>query len=54
VELKCDKRKISSWCNNVDVKKVQLKSAVNVYKGDIVLMCAECRKVNNGGFKIVR
>lgn len=45
---------LNRWCNGKDKKMVQLRSAVNVYEGKKVLMCAECRKSNNGGFKIVR
>lgn len=56
----CDRRGVSTWCNNNNVKTVQLRSQCagggksNEYLGDVVLMCAECRKSNNGGFKIVK
>ena len=52
--LSCEKTGISKHCNNSDLKVVQLKSAVNEYNGNKVLMCKECRKANNGGFKIIK
>ncbi len=56
----CDKRGLSTWCNNKDVKLVQLRSqaagpnGTNEFKGDQVHMCSECRKSNTGMFKIVK
>lgn len=59
--MDCENDRIAQWCNNKDVKKVQLKSVPgprdkgpNVFKGDILNMCQECRKANNGGFKILK
>lgn len=49
----CDKNH-PAWHNGLDVKRVQLKSAVNVYEGPIINMCAGCRKAYNGGFKLVK
>lgn len=58
--MECSKRGVSHWCNGKDVKVVQLKSvptaydrSKNVFKGDVVYMCQECRKSNTGQFKIV-
>jgi len=57
---KCDKARLNKWCNNKDVKLVQLRSqtagayGTNLFEGEKVWMCAECRKVNCGGFKIVQ
>lgn len=48
------------WCDNKGVKLVQLRSqtagvhGTNLYEGEILPMCAECRKANNGGFKMFR
>ncbi|WP_177132167.1 hypothetical protein [Pseudomonas gingeri] len=56
----CAKRGLSTWCTNKGVKTVQLRSQCagnfkrNEYLGDVVQMCAECRKSNNGGFKIIK
>jgi hypothetical protein len=33
---------------------VQLKTKQNVFDGDIVMMCAGCRSVNNGQFKYIK
>lgn len=51
---------MARWCDNRDVKLVQLRSqtagahGTNLYEGDQVHMCRECRKVNLGMFRIVR
>jgi hypothetical protein len=56
----CDKHGVKQFCNNKDVKTVQLRSQVtggsnrNEYNGEVLNMCAECRKCNTGGFKIVK
>lgn len=52
----CGKTGVSRWCNNHDVRMVQLKDGFspNTYNGAIVPMCKECRKSNNGGFKFVK
>jgi hypothetical protein len=56
----CDKRGLSKWCNDRDVKKVQLRSQAqggpgkkNEFNGDAVNMCSECRKSNRGTVKMV-
>ena len=55
----CENKVLNNWCNNQDIKLVQLRSQVagnnnaNEFKGDKLLMCKECRKVNIGGFKII-
>lgn len=60
MSMKCDKRGVANWCNETDVKCVQLRSqaagahGTNEYKGDHVNMCSECRKSNRGMFKIVK
>lgn len=60
MSTKCDKRGLATWCNGEDVKTVQLRSqtagvhGTNLYKGDVVHMCSECRKSNRGGVKIVK
>jgi hypothetical protein len=57
--MKCENKRINNWCNNKDVKVVQRKSksvgtnSTNEFNGETLLMCRECRKANNGGFKIV-
>lgn len=59
-DLGCEKRGVAQYCNNRDIKLVQLRSQCsgpngkNEYKGDVVQMCSECRKCNSGGFKIVK
>lgn len=56
----CDKTGLATWCSNRDVKTVQLRSQTagnfkrNEYAGPVVQMCADCRKSNNGAFKIVK
>lgn len=55
---KCDVS-LNQWCNGVNKKTVQLRSqtagghGTNKFEGAIVVMCEECRKANNGGFKIL-
>ena len=55
----CDKAGCSIFCDNKDVRLVQLRSRVtntegpNEFKGEVVLMCAECRKTNRGSVKFV-
>lgn len=54
----CERRNLATWCNNKNVKTVRLRSysegVRNEFLGDVVRMCAECRKANNGAFKIVK
>ncbi|MCP1652725.1 hypothetical protein [Pseudomonas nitroreducens] len=56
----CDRHGLATWCNGLDVKLVQLRSRTagahgpTEYAGEVVNMCAECRKSNGGMFKIVR
>lgn len=53
----CDKAGLSRWCNNQDVRQVQLRCqaagvfGTNEFKGPVVYMCSECRKSNRGSFK---
>ncbi len=55
----CEKTGLSQWCDGKNVKLVQLRSqaagayGTNIYDGEKVYMCAECRRANNGGFKIL-
>jgi hypothetical protein len=55
----CDKRAIANFCNNKDVRLVQLRRqaagvrGTNLYDRPIVQMCSECRKSNRGMFKMV-
>lgn len=57
---KCENKRLNIWCNNRDVKRVRLRSqaagvhGTNLFDGAELLMCSECRKANNGGFKIVK
>lgn len=50
----------SSWCTNEDVKLCQMKSRSNImhggntYDGVKKMMCRECRKFQNGQFKLVK
>lgn len=54
----CDKRAMANFCNNKDVKFVQLRSqaagahGTNLFDGPVVYMCSECRKSNRGMFKM--
>lgn len=54
----CERRNLATWCNNQNVKTVRLRSysegVRNEFLGDVVRMCAECRKANSGAFKIVK
>lgn len=54
----CERRNLATFCNNKNVKIVRLRSysegVRNEFLGDVVRMCAECRKANNGGFKIIK
>lgn len=54
----CERRNLATWCNNQNVKTVRLRSysegVRNEFLGDVVRMCGECRKANNGAFKIVK
>ena len=50
----CDKTGMADWCCNTDIKRVQLKNGTNLYEGKKVWMCKECRKANNGSFKIIK
>lgn len=56
----CDKSNLAKWCNNKVVKLVQMRSqaagpaGTNKFEGPQVYMCQECRKSNNGMFKIIR
>lgn len=55
--MNCEKKSI--WCINNNVKLCQMKSkgggkGGNVYEGKKIYMCSECRKFENGQFKIVR
>lgn len=58
--MKCDKHGLATYCKGTDVKTVIIRSRVsgpsgpNEYAGPQVQMCAECRKSNNGGFKILK
>ena len=56
----CENTRVNQWCNNQDVKRVKLRSraagvhGTNLYEGAELLMCAECRRANNGGFKLLK
>ncbi|WP_210669003.1 hypothetical protein [Pseudomonas protegens] len=54
----CERRNLATWCNNKNVKTVRLRSysegVRNEFEGDVVRMCVECRKANNGAFKIIK
>lgn len=56
----CSKSGIHAWCNNKDVKRVKLRSqtagvrGTNLFEGEEVNMCQQCRKDNRGGFKFVK
>lgn len=56
----CDKVGVAQWCNNKDVRLVQLRSqaagafGTNKFEGAKVHMCQECRKANRGTFKFVK
>lgn len=46
--------KLESFCNGEDLRMVQLKTAVNVYDGAIIMMCRGCRDASQGGYKYAR
>lgn len=56
----CDRTGVAQFCSGTGIKQVQLRSRTsgpngpNEYAGAVVRMCADCRKANNGGFKLVR
>lgn len=54
----CERRNLAKFCNNKNVKTVRLRSysegVRNEFLGDVVRMCGECRKANNGAFKIIK
>lgn len=54
--MQCENKKLNNWCNNKDVKKVQRRTGTNPNKfdGEILMMCNECRKANNGEIKFVK
>lgn len=46
-----------SYCDGKDIRLVQMKSASlkgNVFEGQKLYLCAECRKFENGQFKFVK
>ena len=51
---------MNNWCNGKNKKRVQLRTraagvhGTNLYDGEVVEMCEECRKAHCGGFKIVK
>ena len=57
---KCENKQMADWCNNKGLKLVQLRTraagvnGTNLYDGAKLMMCEECRKAHNGGFKIVK
>lgn len=57
---KCENKLMKKWCNNKGLNLAQLKTRAtgangpNLYNGDKLMMCEECRKAHNGGFKIVK
>jgi hypothetical protein len=63
--MDCEKK--TKYCNGIDVKLVQMKSASarrisklgtriggNVYEGEKLKMCSGCRSSENGQFKIIK
>lgn len=56
----CGRTGVACFCSGEDVRRVRLKSQhagngrTNEFNGPAVWMCKECRKANNGGFKIER
>ncbi len=56
--MKCEEK--SRFCNGKDVKVCRMKSNKggitrgNVYEGAVIAMCAECRKGQNGQFKLLK
>jgi len=48
------KLNIKGFCTGMDLKLVQLKSAINKFEGPIKLACKGCRQVENGQYKYVR
>lgn len=52
--MDCDKK--ANYCNNQNVKMVQMKSdtSPNRYNGEILMMCEQCRKDYNGQIKLVK
>jgi hypothetical protein len=58
--INCENTRMKQWCNNQDVKLVQMRSSTtaginkNEFAGPILYMCRECRKSLNGEVKIVK
>ncbi len=56
--MACENKRMNQWCDGIDVKQVQMKSrtasgnGTNEFKGEILLMCKECRKAHNGQIKL--
>lgn len=48
---KCELSK--KYCDNEDLKLIQMKTKQNVFDGDIKLACSSCRKFENGQFKLI-
>lgn len=43
----------STYCNNKYVKLIRRKSEHNIFDGDLRYWCEECRKLQNGQFKLI-
>lgn len=41
------------WHNGLDIKKVQLRSARNEFKGSIIYMCSGCREAYKNQFVLL-
>jgi len=59
-EINCENKVINNWCNNEDVKLVQLRDqtsgakGTNTFNGKKLYMCKACRKSNQGMIKFVK
>ncbi len=57
---KCENTRMNTWCNNQDLKLVQMRSQTtgvsgkNEFNGETLVMCKECRKSHTGQIKLVK
>lgn len=48
----CEKK--FKFCCNSDLKLCRMKSGRNRFEGEIIWLCRQCRKAENGQFKLVK
>jgi len=56
----CQNKTMTQWCDNQDVRRVQMRSQVagphgtNRFDGECLYMCKGCRKALSGTFRYAR